>query len=58
MDFVKSFFNAAKSVQDVADINLLPPVDIIPTDKHIVLPQLLFKSIKFFSMIAPKKKDF
>ena len=46
MHFVKSLFNVAKSVQDAADTNLLPPVDIIPTDKHIVLSQSLFKSTR------------
>ena len=46
MDFVKSLLNAAKAVQDASDTYLLPPVDIIPTDKHIILPQSLFKSTR------------
>ena len=46
MDFIKSFLNAAKSVQDVSDTHLLPPVDVTPIDKHIVLPQSLFNSTR------------
>ena len=43
MDFVKSLLNVAKSVQEESDICLLPPVEITPIDKHIVLSQSLFK---------------
>jgi hypothetical protein len=46
MDFVKSLLNAAKSVQEAADIILLPPVEITPVDKHVVLSQYLFKSTR------------
>ena len=44
MDFVKRIFNATKLVQETADTYLLPPVEIAPTDKNIVLSQSLFKS--------------
>ncbi len=46
MDFVKNLLNVAKSVQEAADTCLLPPVEITPIDKHIVLSQSLFKSTR------------
>jgi hypothetical protein len=46
MDFAKSLLNVAKSVQAAADSCLLPPVEITPIDKHIVLSQYLFKSTR------------
>lgn len=46
MDFVKALFNAAKSVQDASDTCLLPPVDVTPVDKHLILPQSLFDSTR------------
>lgn len=46
MEFVKSLLNVAKSIQEASDNCLLPPVEIIPIDKHIVLPQSLFKSTR------------
>lgn len=42
MDFVKDLFGITKSVQDIVDECFLPPVEINPSDKHIVLPQVLF----------------
>ena len=46
MDFVKGLLNVAKSVQEVSDTYLLPPAEITPIDKTIVLPQLMFKSTR------------
>lgn len=46
MDFVKSLFNIAKSLQEASDTCLLPPVDVTPIDKHIVLSQSLFKATR------------
>ena len=46
MDFVKNLLNVAKSVQEAADTCLLPPVEVTPVDKHIVLSQHLFKSTR------------
>lgn len=46
MDFVKGLLSVAKSVQEASDTCLLPPVDVTPIDKHIVLPQSLFNSTR------------
>ena len=46
MDFVKGLLNVAKSVQETSDTCLLPPVEITPIDKHIVLSQSLFNSTR------------
>lgn len=46
MDFLKGLLNVAKSVQETSDNCLLPPVDVTPIDKHIILPQSLFNSTR------------
>jgi hypothetical protein len=46
MDFIKGLLNEAKSIQEASDIYLLPPVDVTPVDKYIVLPQSLFNSTR------------
>src|SRR4030042_228602 len=46
MDFLKNFLHTARVVQEESDSCLLPSVDIIPSDKHIVLPQSLFVSTR------------
>lgn len=46
MNFVTSLLNAAKSIQSASGTNLLPPVDVTPTNKYIVLPQSLFEATR------------
>jgi len=46
MDFIKGLLNVAKSMQEASDIYLLPPVEVTPVDKYIVLPQSLFNSTR------------
>jgi hypothetical protein len=46
MDFIKVLLNVAKSMQEASDTCLLPPVDVTPVDKYIVLPQSLFNSTR------------
>lgn len=46
MNFIRDLFNTAKSVQEEADTCLLPSVEIIPIDKHIVLSASIFKNTR------------
>lgn len=46
MNFVTSLLNVARSIQAASDTKLLPPVEITPTYKYIVLPQTLFEATR------------
>ena len=63
MDIYKDFLKIAKKVQETANRQLLPPTEIIPIDKHNVIPQVLFQrtrgyleKIAFQKMAIEKEK--
>ena len=45
-DIYKNILGIAKKLQDEADEQLLPPPEVTPTQKHILLPQNLFKETR------------